>query len=350
MKKFFYLSLMLVLVFVVLVGCQTIGQTADDDSDGREGDSISVPTTDGSAFDSSSVESETSTPVADFEYKENENGITITRYIGNDADVVIPDTIAGKPVTEIYDSAFSYSDCQQLLVSVKMPDTVTKIGAMSFQNCLELTTVELSEELQVIYGAAFSNCPKLSEITLPNTLAELYDKAFENCASLKHITIPKGLTYWGSEVFVNSGLETVVLEDGLSCIGSTAFAYTKLREIEIPGSIKELPWQAVAGCYGLETIILHEGLETINRSAFDGAVITEIVIPKSVECITETAFSNCERLKAVKFDGEAPVTYLDELMPDELTGLDNVSYTVYYHEGVEGFTSPEWYGYPTIIW
>ena len=65
--------------------------------------------------------------------------------------------------------------------------------------------------------------------------------------------------------------------------------------------------------------------------------------------ITEHAFSGCDTLEKVKFEGNAPEAYVYplEIMP---FGPNDVHYTIYYHRGAQGFTSPEWNGYPTEIW
>ena len=56
------------------------------------------------------------------------------RRIGNctDANVVIPASYNGMPVTKISNSAFSYCDS---LISVTIPDSVTTIGAYAFSGC-----------------------------------------------------------------------------------------------------------------------------------------------------------------------------------------------------------------------
>ena len=42
----------------------------------------------------------------DFDYRDNGTTITITRYNGTGGDIIIPDTIDGKPVTTIGSYAF----------------------------------------------------------------------------------------------------------------------------------------------------------------------------------------------------------------------------------------------------
>ena len=290
------------------------------------------------------------TPLSDFEYEENMNGgITITKYTGKDADVVIPATISNKKVTEIGKGAFAWN---KIVVSIKMPDTVIIIGNRAFWECLSLTEVVLSRNLESIGFSAFKDCAHLSNISLPNALTQMHSSAFENCTSLKHIHIPKSLAIWDDCTFRNSGLETIDLEEGLEIIGDTAFAETNIKSIILPQSIKTIERQAFANCLNLESITLNEGLITVEALSFSGAIkLTEIVIPKTVENITERAFSGCCALEKVLFEGNAPKVYIEE---DSMFGgtfaAYNVHYTVYYHSNAEGFSSPEWNGYNAEIW
>ena len=65
--------------------------------------------------------------------------------------------------------------------------------------------------------------------------------------------------------------------------------------------------------------------------------------------MSEYAFEGCERLSAVKFEGNAPQAYPN----DDVWGQDAVfgeAYTLYRHEGAEGFASSVWNKYPLEIW
>ena len=53
---------------------------------------------------------DTENPASDFRYEENhQGGITITSFVGNDTDIIIPAKIDEKDVTYIGDSAFIYA-------------------------------------------------------------------------------------------------------------------------------------------------------------------------------------------------------------------------------------------------
>lgn len=277
-------------------------------------------------------------PASDFEYEENDaGGITITKYIGQSLDIIIPDTIQDKPVTEIgrysfttdYDYALGYPlSISNKVRSVKMPNTVTKIGSGSFINCDTLESITLSENLTTI--GAF---------------------AFQNCVNLKHITIPSKVTMIGDQAFDSSGLETLTLEEGITTLnGYRCFAGTQIKQITLPSTIEEIAMLAFATSLNLESIILNEGLIKIGHGAFaNNPKLKEIVIPKTVQVITEMDFDQCSGLEKVKFEGNAPASF--EYSDSAGTWEPYyVHFTVYYHEGAEGFTSPEWYGYPTEIW
>ena len=169
-------------------------------------------------------------------------------------------------------------------------------------------------------------------------------RAFYNCKSLKQITLPPKITEWYEESFAYSGLESVCFEEGLEIIGGLAFAHTNIKSIVLPTSIKMIGDGAFGDNPELESVSLNNGLITIGNSAFGGQTkLTEIVIPHTVKNITEFAFNGAHQLQKVMFEGDAPATYLVE-------GTEKANYIIYFHKGAEGFTSPEWYGYPTEIW
>lgn len=61
-----------------------------------------------------------------YEYEVIDNEVYIVKYIGNDAEVVLPSKIAGYPVTVIGDYAFDGCDT---LKSIVIPETVTRLGS-----------------------------------------------------------------------------------------------------------------------------------------------------------------------------------------------------------------------------
>ena len=94
--------------------------------------------------------------MSDFEYEVDDGKVTITDYTGAGGDVVVPDTIDGRPVTCIGDNAFCY--CTGL-TSITLPDSLTVIGNYAFYGCTNLTSITLPNSLITIGEWAFYGCP-----------------------------------------------------------------------------------------------------------------------------------------------------------------------------------------------
>ena len=163
-------------------------------------------------------------PATDFEYEIGEDGnVTITKYIGQSTDVVIPAQIEGKNVTQIEGTAFSYNKSIKSLV---IPATITSLAPAAFAFCTSLETVTLPETLLSIGNAAFENCTSLSKITLPPHLESIGTRAFAKCSSLKEINIP-GNCFSDTcfESFCEAGFETVIFEGSIDYIPQSTFGW-----------------------------------------------------------------------------------------------------------------------------
>lgn len=84
----------------------------------------------------------------------------------------------------------------------------------------------------------------------------------------------------------------------------------KLKGVNIPSTIKEIPTSAF-GCFqNLNKIILNNGLETISDSAFIYCKgLTEIIIPNSVSKIGSNAFKNCSNLATIDIPESVTTIY-----------------------------------------
>ena len=91
----------------------------------------------------------------DYEYTDNGTYITITRYTGTDAFVVIPGAISGKPVVTIGQNAFYR--CTNL-TSVIIPSSVTELQHEAFRDCANLEYVYI-ESFTPPYPVGTSGSP-----------------------------------------------------------------------------------------------------------------------------------------------------------------------------------------------
>ena len=125
--------------------------------------------------------------MSDFDFSVTFGKVTITRYRGIGGDVVIPDTIDGRPVTAIGD--FAFDSCTGL-TSITLGNSITTIGSWAFSGCTGLTSITLGNSITTIGSWAFSGCTGLASITfgnsltsisLPNSIYHIGYGAFQDC-------------------------------------------------------------------------------------------------------------------------------------------------------------------------
>lgn len=170
-----------------------------------------------------SVSADTLFVNGDYKFSTSNDQIKILEYLGNDADVVIPEEILGDTVVGIGHMAFSYNDSIKTII---IPSSVTKIDgyAMSyinnlesvvisencidlgvgvFQVCPSLKNVEIKSNITSISAQTFYSCTSLESFVVPSTVESIDKNAFTNCTALTSITIPKATTTIASNSFSN---------------------------------------------------------------------------------------------------------------------------------------------------
>ena len=88
----------------------------------------------------------------DFEYKVENDNVTVMKYLGEDIDVTIPETIDGLPVTSVGTSSFL---SKIKIESINLPPTIKYIEYGAFAGCSRLKTINLPEGVIKIDNCAF---------------------------------------------------------------------------------------------------------------------------------------------------------------------------------------------------
>lgn len=121
---------------------------------------------------------DTNTPTEDnveFEYIKENGGITITKYVGKQTNVKIPNKIEQLPVLKIGENAFADTKVK----NITLPSGCTTIDWFAFYGCYALTTVYISAEVEAIGYGAFDSCSKsLTIFCEKGSYAEKYAKSF----------------------------------------------------------------------------------------------------------------------------------------------------------------------------
>jgi hypothetical protein len=91
----------------------------------------------------------------DFYYEIELGGAGITRYIGNEAHVIIPLTLNSHDVARICHGSFT--ECDNL-TTVTIPNGLAEIGMQAFEDCTSLTDVYFESVDVDIDRHAFNAC------------------------------------------------------------------------------------------------------------------------------------------------------------------------------------------------
>lgn len=270
MKKYMVLSA----VIILLISMLTVPAVAAED-DGPE-----TSAEEGTAEAEETEELEN----GDYRYKVNEDGsITLVKYIGEDAVVVTPEEIDGKPVTVI--------------------------GEACFRMQKQLSGVQVSEGVVEIEDIAFAENGDFGDFT---------------GAGIFKVVLPKTLKVIGSEVFQNTRITNIYFYDGLESIGDNlcSFAYN-LSRIRIPDSVESIgrmPFLGVAaGGASNKTLKIYGGkvaervAEDYQYGEYAGDDMGETSIASLLEELEEAEEEPAERVRQIYFDNRD-------------TGYENVSF------------------------
>ena len=220
---------------------------------------------------------------SDFEWRNYEDGVEITKYVGFDEAVVIPEFINSFPVIKIGDNVFL--NCKEVkhivlpnnlcefgrgvfkgsgLKQIKIPSNIKRLSFEAFRGCRDLEKVQLSENLEYIdsyafYGCskllsvdfpngvkyigfnAFYGCENLSYVNLSNSLERIEDHAFCGCEKLSYVNLPRSLKRIGDEVFKETKIDTIVFKSDIS-FGNHVVSYKSDRFRGLVHTIKVAFW------------------------------------------------------------------------------------------------------------
>ena len=245
--------------------------------------------------------------------------ITILGYDCCNAEVEIPESIDGIPVTTIDQSAFS--DCKSLNTIV-LPCSVTSIGERAFSGCTSLTSIVIPNSVTSIGSYAFSGCTSLTSIEIPSSVTDIKNYAFEGCTALTSIVIPNSVINMGYNVFKNCTSLTIIycekesrtsgwnlywneancpvvwgyagkkgIYNGLTYIALTRYGnkYIKILDYDQSNTEVEIP-ESIDGIV----------VTTIDEGVFRNyTALTSVVIPSSVTRIGKGIFEGCSSLESI---------------------------------------------------
>ena len=179
--------------------------------------------------------------------------------------------------------------------SINIPASVEKIGMEAFGKCESLKSVIINGnfetgDLETGNVQIFSNSP-VETVIINDGVTDICGRLFQSISTLKSVRFSKNLKTVGDAAFESTGLTNINLPNSLETIEDAAFHETKLTSVRIPPNVTTIGVNAFCGA-PIKNLVMSDGLKTIGSCAFSGSKLTSVVVPQSVTSIGSCAFDS----------------------------------------------------------
>ena len=100
---------------------------------------------------------------------------------------------------------------------------VKVIGFRAFDQCSEITQINIPDAITSIGFRAFCDCRSLDSIIIPDNVSNIGEEAFSGDTSLRFIGIGNNVTIIGSRAFASTGIDSIHIPTSVNSIGVSAF-------------------------------------------------------------------------------------------------------------------------------
>ncbi len=172
---------------------------------------------------------------------------------------------------------------------------------LSTVSCLGMVAFAADSDFTIKSGRLTEYVGPGGDIVIPDGVTSIGSSAFRG-TEVTSVVIPEGVKSIGNNAFENcENLESVTFPNSLGSIGNSAFnGCSALMSVDIPDSVKTIGTSAFQMCYALMSVKLPANLTTISKGLFEFCFsIDTIIIPDGVTSIGDYAFEDCQSLKNV---------------------------------------------------
>ncbi|MDE6731400.1 MAG: sigma-70 family RNA polymerase sigma factor, partial [Oscillospiraceae bacterium] len=280
-----------------------------------------------------------------WEYMHISDGITISKYNGNEEYIVVPSELDGNKVLAVedpvhgseFDYVFSQFGRTNNAKEIVLPEGIERIGYAAFGYLENLETIHIPDSVTSIGYGAFTDCISLDNVIIPEGETD-FEFVFDNCKSLKNVKLPESTEKMWNTFYGCESLESVIIPanvkefeivferctslndvtfagNNIKVIGTGSFiTCTSLESIVLPNGVEEISYNAFNGCTSLKNITLPATLTEIKSGAFEDCTsLTDITLPDKVTKLAITAFNGCTNVKVTYKGNVYDYEHLDEL-------------------------------------
>lgn len=219
--------------------------------------------------------------------------------------------------------------------AISIPNGITAIDNSLFQDCSNITSIELANSVARIGDNAFNNCSGLNSVKLPSNITEIGANAFYGCDNITSATLPTFALGYLSK----SKLQSVVINGGAIIDERTFYNCANLTSIAL-NSISTIGSQAFYNCSSLTRVDMPSGVTSVGNNAFYGCSSLTGVYITDIKSWCEIEFENAQA---------NPLTFANRLylnnelltsleIPNEVTSIGD--YTFYGCSGLTEINMP----------
>ena len=214
-------------------------------------------------------------------------------------DLRIPDSVVTIGVSAFRDCAFNGS--------LTLGDSLVTIGGWAFKDNAFAGGLVIPDSVETIGDGAFYGCSFNGSLTLGNALKTLGDQAFCNCCFNGSLAFGNSLVSVGYGVFADTTFEGVSSWGTLDTVWERMFFQVSFTTnlFVIPNQIISIDPFAFEGCTFGDSMVIGDGVTNIGYSAFISASVRRISLPSTGISLGDYVFG-WTTLQEVYYRGDYP--------------------------------------------
>lgn len=202
-----------------------------------------------------------------------------------------------------------------------MPKILKLIGDYAFNQCTNLSSINIPPSVTSIGKYAFYSCKGFKIARIPSSVTSIGEGAFGECKEIAYFQVdPNNSNYQSVDgILFSKNLNTLTcfppnhnlcsykIPETVKFIEPCSFCCTKLRSIIFSNSITTIPKFAFYKAHKFVTFIIPTQVVSIGESAFEQCNnLSSIFLPQNVQSFELSVFFGCKQLESIKVDENNP--------------------------------------------